>query len=81
VSAKIDLTPTTLSFDFLAWSKAAGTTGQAEALLLLPKGQPPVLKNFSISAPDLAANGHGSLTMPSAWGRWRSITCRWARPT
>jgi hypothetical protein len=62
VSAKIDLTPTTLSFESLAWSKAAGTAGQAEALLLLPKGRPPVLKNFSISAPDLAANGHGSLT-------------------
>ncbi|MGH6942190.1 DUF3971 domain-containing protein [Hypericibacter sp.] len=62
VSAKIDLTPTTLSFDSLAWSKAAGTAGQAEALLLLPKGQAPVMKNFSVSAPDLAASGHGSLT-------------------
>jgi hypothetical protein len=62
VSAKIDLTPTTLSVDSLAWSKPAGGAGQAEALLLLPVGQPPLLKSFSISASDLAANGHGSLT-------------------
>jgi AsmA-like protein/uncharacterized protein DUF3971 len=62
VTAKFDLTPTTLSFETLAWSKPAGTAGQAEAELVLPVGKPPLLKSFSVIAPDLAASGHGSLT-------------------
>jgi len=62
VNAKLDLTPTTLALPSLAWSKPPGTAGQAQAELNLPAGQPPLLKSFSVSAPDLAANGHGSLT-------------------
>jgi len=62
VSAKLDLKPTTLSLESLAWSKPAGTSGQAEAELALPVGQPPLLRSFTVSAPDLAASGHGSLT-------------------
>jgi len=62
VSAKFDLKPTTLSLETLTWSKPAGTAGQAEAELVLPVGQPPLVKNFSVTAPDLSASGHGSLT-------------------
>jgi hypothetical protein len=62
VSAKFDLKPTTLSLESLAWSKPAGTAGQAEAELVLPVDQPPLLRSFAVSAPDLAASGHGSLT-------------------
>jgi hypothetical protein len=62
VSAKFDLKPTTLSLETLAWSKPAGTAGQAEAELVLPVNQPPLVKSFSVTAPDLSASGHGSLT-------------------
>jgi hypothetical protein len=62
VSAKFDLKPTTLSLESLAWSKPAGTAGQAEAELILPVNQPPLLRSFAVSAPDLAASGRGSLT-------------------
>ncbi|HWA45571.1 MAG TPA: AsmA-like C-terminal domain-containing protein [Hypericibacter adhaerens] len=62
VAAKFDLGPTTLSIGSMAWTKPAGTAGQAEATVSLPVGQPPVIKSFSVNALDLVASGHGSLT-------------------
>jgi hypothetical protein len=62
VAAKFDLTPTKLSVQSLNWAKPAGSPGQAEAVLALPKGQPPLLKSFSVNAQDFKASGHGSLT-------------------
>jgi hypothetical protein len=60
LAVRADLRAATLSLEPLAWSKPPGTTGNAEAVVLMRGGQVTLIESFRIETPDALIRGRAS---------------------
>jgi len=57
LAVRADLRAATLSLEPLAWAKPPGTTGNAEAIVLMQGGQVTLIESFRIETPDALIRG------------------------
>jgi hypothetical protein len=60
LAVRADLRAATLSIEPLAWAKPPGTTGNAEAMVLMQGGQVTLIESFRIETPDALIRGRAN---------------------
>lgn len=60
LAVRADLRAATLSLEPLAWAKPPGTTGNAEAMVLMRGGQVTLIESFRIETPDALIRGRAN---------------------
>jgi hypothetical protein len=60
LSVRADLRAATLSLEPLAWAKPPGTTGNAEAMVLMQAGQVTLIESFRVETPDALIRGRAN---------------------